>query len=115
MRLFQVLILPTIIILLPCISYVIFRLIIKTKIILKILIAGVLFLLLGLLVPWIAMFISAKGLMMGMPHGGCVTGAAIFYFFGSVVNLIGIPVLGLIFFILEKMKRKQQDKSPLLP
>jgi len=113
MRLFLALILPTIIILLPCILYVVFILIIKTEIIQKILIAGVLLLLLGLVVPWIAMGISIKGLTMGMPNGSCVTGATAFYFLGYFINLIGIPALGLIFFVLEKMKPKSTANANL--
>ncbi|MBP1677387.1 MAG: hypothetical protein H6Q20_1946 [Bacteroidetes bacterium] len=106
MRLFLSLILPTIIILLPCILFVVFRLIIKTKILVNILIAGVLLFIVGFFVPWIALGISIKGLMMGMPEGGCVTGATVFCFFGYAINLIGIPMLGLIFFILEKVKKR---------
>ena len=106
MRLILSLILPTIIILLPCILFVLLRLIIKTNILLKILIAGVLLFILGLFVPWIALGISVQGLMIGMPQGGCVTGASVFYFFGYIINLLGIPILGLIFFIWEIVKKR---------
>jgi len=103
---FMSLIFPTIIILLPCVLYVIFRLVIKNGIILKTIIAGILLFILGLLVPWMAMEVSIKGLRMAMPNGGCYTGASIFYFFGYIVNLFGIPLLGMIFVVLEKMKKK---------
>ena len=101
-------ILPTIIILLPCVLYVIFRLIIKNRIIPKTIIAGILLFILGLVAPWIAMGVSIKGLRMAMPDGGCYTGASIFYFFGYIVNLFGIPLLGLIFVVLEIIKKKKK-------
>jgi hypothetical protein len=97
------LILPSFIDLLPIILFSIYRIFIKTKIRRKILISGIILFFIGLIVPWIATFVSAIGLASEMPQGPkCVTGAAIFFFFGYIVNLIGIPFLGIIFYLTGK-------------
>ena len=95
--------LPTLIILLPIIMFSIYRLTIKTKIRRKIIVSSILFLLLGLIVPWIATFVSANGLASGIPDDQpkCVTGAAMFFFYGYLINLIGIPFFAVIFYFTD--------------
>ncbi len=97
-------ILPLIIILLPIPLFFAYRLSIRTNVRKKIMISGALFMLLGLIVPWIATFVSANGLAAGMTGDGpkCVTGAATFFYFGYLINLPGIPLFGLLFYILGK-------------
>ena len=60
--------------------------------------------LLGVILPWIAMFVSANRLAAGMPDDSpkCVSGAAAFWFLGYLINLIGIPLIGFIFYIFAK-------------
>lgn len=76
---------------------------------------GVLLFCAGLIVPWIALAISVRGLLMGMPNGGCVTGAGVFLFFGYVINLVGIPFLWLLFCLLKinniKELKKEQNNT----
>ncbi len=97
-------ILPLIIILLPIPLFFAYRLSIRPNVRKKIMISGALFMLLGLIVPWIATFVSANGLAAGMTGDGpkCVTGAATFFYFGYLINLPGIPLFGLLFYILGK-------------
>lgn len=54
----------------------------------------------GLVVPIAATFLSASGLMynMGPDAPKCVTGAAAFLFYGYLINLIGVPMAGIIYF-----------------
>lgn len=85
--------------------FVVIRPKIKTDIIRDIVVAGILLLLLGLLVSRIAMYISIKGILPEMPNVKCDMGAVVFCFFGYLVNLVGIPVLGLIFYIQENRKQ----------
>jgi uncharacterized BrkB/YihY/UPF0761 family membrane protein len=56
--------------------------------------------LLGLIAPVLATAISAHGLMYNFSpdEPKCVTGAATFLFFGYLMNLIGIPLLGIVLF-----------------
>lgn len=82
----------------PIIGFIIYRFRIKQRIRPKIIITGLIAIVLGLIFPWIATLVSANGLAAGMPK--CVTGATTFLFFGYVINLIGIPLIGLIFYIL---------------
>ena len=95
-------IIPTFIILIPIIGFIIYRFRIKSRIRRKILISGLIGIALGLILPWIATFVSANGLAAGMPDNTpkCVTGATIFLFFGYLINLIGIPLIGLLFYFL---------------
>jgi len=60
--------------------------------------------LLGLIAPIVATFISARALMAGFEPGEpkCITGVAVFLFFGYAINLIGIPVAGLALSLLRK-------------
>ena len=97
-------IIPTILILIPIIGFIIYRFRIKWGVRPKIIISGMIAIVLGLILPWIATFVSAYGLAAGMPDDSpkCLTGAATFWFFGYVINLIGIPLIGLIFYILAK-------------
>ncbi len=61
-------------------------------------ITGIIALILGTILPWITTFISANEHVSAM-HNSTenLTGAAFFLFFGFVLNLIGIPIIGLIF------------------
>lgn len=97
-------IIPTLLILIPIVGFIIYRFRITKRIRPKFIISGLIAIILGLILPWIATFISAHGLATGMPDDApkCVTGAATFWFFGYVINLIGIPLIGLIFYILAK-------------
>ncbi len=97
-------IIPTILILSPILGFIIYRFRIKKRIRPKIIISGLIAIVLGLILPWIATFVSAHGLAAGIPNdtSKCVTGAATFLFFGYVINLVGIPLIGLIFYILSK-------------
>lgn len=54
----------------------------------------------GLVVPIAATFLSARGLMYNLDPEAtkCVTGAAAFLFYGYPVNLIGVPLAGIIYF-----------------
>ncbi|MBT1705827.1 hypothetical protein [Chryseosolibacter indicus] len=56
--------------------------------------------LLGLVVPIVATFLSAQGLVYSFEADSpkCVTGAAVFIFFGYLVNLIGVPLAGIALF-----------------
>jgi hypothetical protein len=56
--------------------------------------------LVGLIVPVVATFLSAPGLAynFGPDDPKCVTGAAVFIFFGYLVNLIGVPIAGIVLF-----------------
>lgn len=104
MTTFYSLILPFLIIVLPCTLFTIYRLNIKTNIRQKVLIVGIVLFLFGLIVPWIATDVSIKGLLMALKgsNSKCVTGAAVFLYFGYMINLIGIPFLGFIFYISGK-------------
>lgn len=105
-------IIPIILILLPIIGFIIYRLGMKSRIRRKIIISGLIALVLGLILPWVAMFVSAHGLAVGMPDNSpkCVTGATTFWFFGYIINLIGIPLFGLIFYILAKEPDSNKTK-----
>jgi len=109
-------IIPKIIILLPIPLFFAYRMSIKINVRKKILISGALFMILGLTVPWIATFVSANGLAAGMTGDGpkCVTGAATFFYFGYLINLPGIPLFGLLFYILGKddpITQLRQDEN----
>ena len=56
--------------------------------------------LLALVVPILATYFSVKGLMynFGPDEPKCVTGAGIFLFFGYLLNIIGLPIIGIAFF-----------------
>ena len=56
--------------------------------------------LVGLIVPIVATFLSARGLAYKFEPDDpkCVTGAGVFIFFGYLINLIGIPVAGIALF-----------------
>ncbi len=106
-------IIPTILMLTPIIGFIIYRFRIKQRIRPKIIISGLIAVVLGLIFPWIATFVSANGLAAGMPEETtkCVTGATTFLFLGYVINLIGIPLIGLIFYMLaiEPNSTKHDD------
>lgn len=116
-------VLPAIIVLLPI--FLFYRMSIKIKIKRKVLISGLLFLLLGLAVPWIALYISAFGLDKELPEiwlpargsgqdelldkiwderSQYMSKALFFLYFGYLINLIGIPFLVLIFYLKGKKK-----------
>jgi hypothetical protein len=123
----QSIILPAIIVLLPVVLLSIYRLSNKSKTKRQVVISGLLFLLLGLAVPWIATYISVVGLDKELPEvwlpargGGqdelldkllderskYVSKALFFLYYGYLINLIGIPCLELIFYF----KRKKEAK-----
>lgn len=56
--------------------------------------------LLGLVVPILATYFSAQGLMynFGPDEPKCVIGAGVFLFFGYLSNLVGLPIVGIAFF-----------------
>ncbi|GAB3819207.1 hypothetical protein GCM10028895_17320 [Pontibacter rugosus] len=56
--------------------------------------------LLGVVVPILATYFSAKGLMynFGPDEPKCVIGAGIFLFLGYLINLIGLPITGVALF-----------------
>jgi len=122
----QTIVLPTIIILLPIILFSFYGLSIKSKIGRKLLISGFVFFLIGLVVPWIATIVSAYGFELRLsdewiPARGSGSANAeeilhersklvirknIFLFYGYLINLIGIPFLGLIFYLEGKEGKK---------
>lgn len=56
--------------------------------------------LLGFVVPILATYLSATGLMynFGPDDPKCVTGAGVFLFFGYLINIIGLPITGIALF-----------------
>ena len=54
---------------------------------------------LGLVVPILATYLSVKGLMynFGPDDPKCVTGAGVFLVSGYLINLIGVPITGVLF------------------
>lgn len=100
-------ILPLAIILLPCILFFFYSQQIKTKVSLKVTIAGILFLLLGLVLSWIAMLVFIKiSLKQSQPYEGvCLTGIELMPLLGWIFNIVGITTLWLVFFISEKKKQ----------
>lgn len=120
--------LPAIIISLPIILYSAYSLSVKSKFKRKVLISGLVFLFIGLAVPWISTFVSANGLVKELhcvwtPAYGAgtatdeliskmaddrtkyISGATVFLFYGYLINLIGIPFLGFIFYKTGKEKK----------
>ena len=55
---------------------------------------------LGFVVPILATYLSATGLMynFGPDDPKCVTGAGVFLFFGYLINIIGLPITGIALF-----------------
>lgn len=106
----QSIILPLLILFIPCILLTIYGIIIKKRIKLKLVIAAILFFILGLIAPWTATLVSARGLLENLPEGyGCVIGSAVFLYGGYLLNIIGIPVI-LILFLFLKGKNKKHFK-----
>lgn len=64
--------------------------------------------LVGLIVPIVATFLSARGLAynFGPNDPKCVTGAAVFIFFGYLINLIGVPIAGIVLFPPKRLTKK---------
>ena len=91
---FLSIILPSIIIMLPIVLFFAYRMYINTNVRKKILISGAIFMVLGLIVPWIAAFVSSYGLTAGLPGNGpkCVNGVMVFIFYGYLINVPGIPL-----------------------
>ncbi|WP_276496595.1 hypothetical protein [Pontibacter litorisediminis] len=56
--------------------------------------------LLGFVVPILATYLSAKGLMynFGPDDPKCVIGAGVFLFGGYLINVIGLPITGIALF-----------------
>jgi len=96
--------LPTLINFLPLAMFATFRIIIKKRIRQKVVISGIIFLILGILAPFISTIICANGMAANIPVGQpkCVTGAVFYFFWGILLNLFCIPILGLIFFLSKK-------------
>jgi uncharacterized membrane protein (DUF441 family) len=65
-------------------------------------------LLIGLVVPIFATYLSARGLAynFGPDDPKCVTGAAAFIFFGYLINLIGVPITGIVLFPPKQLTKK---------
>ncbi|MBD8489696.1 hypothetical protein IFO69_13145 [Echinicola sp. CAU 1574] len=96
-------ILPTIIILTPILVFFVYRFNIKENIRQKILISGALLFLFGLLVPRLATFVSLYRLGPGTDENTrCAIGATVFFYFGYLINLAGIPILSTIFYFTGK-------------
>jgi len=64
--------------------------------------------LVGLIVPVVATFLSARGLAynFGPDDPKCFTGAAVFIFFGYLLNLIGVPLVGIALFPPRRLTKK---------
>jgi len=62
----------------------------------------------GLFVPIVATSLSAQGLAsnFGPDDPRCVTGVATFIFFGYLVNLIGVPIAGIVLFPPKRLAKK---------
>jgi hypothetical protein len=98
MKLTFILILPAIIVCLPIIGFLTFYRIDKKVTRRKVIIAGILCFLVGLVTPLLATAVSAKGLSIGVPPGEflCATGAATFLLFGYLLTFFATPILTLI-------------------
>jgi hypothetical protein len=116
---------PAIIILLPIVLFSIHGLSAQLKTRRQVLISGLIFLSIGLVVPWIASSVSAYGLYAELPdiwlpargsgnrlaekmlddRSEYVSKAMFFFYYGYLINLLGIPFLGVIFYKARKVKK----------
>lgn len=57
-------------------------------------------LILGLIVPILATMIGSYGLLYGITSSRptCITGVAAYFFFGYLINIVGVPVAGVVLF-----------------
>lgn len=63
--------------------------------------------LLGLVVPILATYLSVQGLMYNFGPGDpkCIIGAGVFLFSGYIINIIGLPIIGIAFFPTKHTKK----------
>ncbi len=117
----QSIVLPAIVVLLPAVLYTIYCRSIESNRRRKILISGITFLIIGIVVPWIATIISAHGLYKELPaiwiparsgsdysceffekimigRKDYVSKAVYFFYAGYLINAAGIPLLGCFFY-----------------
>lgn len=67
----------------------------------------------GIIVPLVATSISISGLInnYGSDEPNCVTGAGVFLYFGFLLNVISIPIAGIVLFPAKKLLEVDKKKG----